>query len=221
MFFFLSVYVFALGIVTMFNTLSWMIALTSRGERYDVVRLLVKKGTLKGAGVHLIRFVDDVLKTDGILLLHFIKGAAGASVARDVCTQLFDAYKHSRSGKLMRLRPATDAFSATMPLEKAKAAKILPGPSKKKVAGKTPELLALFNQIPVSCTESSLPDSSLGRDSSDSFLISENPHEASSQSGKIPENCVSHAGKKKQKAKTAKESDNEDWGIIGASWELD
>lgn len=71
---YLRVYFFALGIVTLFNTLSWMTALISRGERYDVARLLVKKDTLKGAEVHLIRFVDDVLKTDGILLLHFIKG---------------------------------------------------------------------------------------------------------------------------------------------------
>ncbi|KAH7704213.1 innexin family protein [Aphelenchoides avenae] len=220
-FFFLSVYFSALGIVTLFNTFSWAIVLTSRSERYDVVRLLVKKDTLKGAEVHLIRFVDDVLKTDGILLLHFIKGTAGASVAREVCTQLFDAYKHSRSGKLMRLRPAIDAFSATMPSKNAKAAKILSGPSKKKVAGKTPELLALFNQIPVSCTESSLPDSGFGRESSDSYLIGENPHEASSRSDTVPQNGVSHAGKKKQKAKIAKESDSEDWAIIGASWELD
>lgn len=71
-------YFFALGIVTSLNALSWILALTSRSERYGVVRLLVKKDTLKGADVHLIRFVDDVLKTDGILLLHFVKGTPTA-----------------------------------------------------------------------------------------------------------------------------------------------
>ncbi|KAH7702150.1 innexin-16 [Aphelenchoides avenae] len=92
MFFFFSVYFFIVGIITFLNMMSWLLTLFIPRKRYDVVRLLVKKQHLVGNEYKLRPFVEKALKTDGILLLHFIKGTAGAFVARDVCTHLFVAY---------------------------------------------------------------------------------------------------------------------------------
>ncbi|KAI1715673.1 innexin domain-containing protein [Ditylenchus destructor] len=94
MFLFFSVYFLIVGIITIGNTISWIFSLTFSSERYNMVRRLIKKEKLD-EGVNrgkLPDFVDKVLKTDGILLLHFIKSTAGAFVARDVCTQLFANY---------------------------------------------------------------------------------------------------------------------------------
>lgn len=148
-------------------------------------------------------------------------GTAGASVTRDVCTQLFDAYKHSLSGKLMRLRPVLDTFSDTKLSKHSKPNSILPGPPKKKPFAKAPQLLALCNEIPVKRAEGSVTDSGFGRESSDSWLVSENCHEADGRSSKHPKNGLCHADNKKKKVKASKDADDEDWGIIGASWELD
>ncbi|KAI1721103.1 innexin domain-containing protein [Ditylenchus destructor] len=95
MFLFFSVYIFIVGIITFFNTISWLCSLMIPRERYNMVRRLIKKEKLEGDVNHrkLIIFVNKALKTDGILLLHFIKGTAGAFVARDVCTQLFANYQ--------------------------------------------------------------------------------------------------------------------------------
>lgn len=95
MFLFFSVYFFIVGIITFFNTISWLFSLMLKRERYNMVRRLIKKEKLEGLENRnkLYIFVDKALKTDGILLLHFIKGTAGAFVARDVCTQLFMNYQ--------------------------------------------------------------------------------------------------------------------------------
>ncbi|KAI1725117.1 innexin domain-containing protein [Ditylenchus destructor] len=94
MFLFFSVYFLFVGIITVGNTISWIFALTLSTERYNMVRRLIKKEKLDEGENRskLSDFVDNVLKTDGILLLHFIKSTAGAFVARDVCTQLFANY---------------------------------------------------------------------------------------------------------------------------------
>lgn len=74
MFLFFSVYFFLVGAITFLNALSWLLSLTLPKERYNTVRLLIKKERLVGNEQKLRPFVDRALKTDGILLLHFIKG---------------------------------------------------------------------------------------------------------------------------------------------------
>ncbi|KAH7710954.1 Innexin inx-3 [Aphelenchoides avenae] len=95
MFLFFSVYFFIVGVITFLNLLSWLLALACPSERYRAVRLLIKKEHFHSDECKLYQFVDRALKTDGVLFLHFIKSTAGAFVARDVCTQLFVAYKPS------------------------------------------------------------------------------------------------------------------------------
>lgn len=148
-------------------------------------------------------------------------GTAGASVARDVCTQLFDAYKHSLSGKLMRLRAVPDTFSGTKPSKHSKPTSILPGPSKKKLVARAPELFTLFSEISSPRTKGSVTDSGFGRELSDPCLISESSHEASGRSSKKPQNGLLNVGHKKKKATTSENAYDDDWAVIGANWELD
>lgn len=75
---FFSVYFFTVGVITFLNLLSWVLALACPSERCRTVRLLIRKKHFHSDEGKLHQFVDRALKTDGILLLHFIKGMLAA-----------------------------------------------------------------------------------------------------------------------------------------------
>lgn len=234
----------------MLNALSWLFDLTSRYERHNSVRLLIKKEKLRDAQDLVQPFADDVLKTDGILLLHFIKGTlyspstgpkmwspgtAGAFVARDVCTQMFDAYKHSRCGKRIVISAAANGVLRSKPTKTFNV-----NPTGTKANKKRPDsdfdglFHASFNESLLLFPKNSAIDSGFCREPTDASFPSDNSQsrfdcEAAGSNGLFGDvSQKAHRGaepgrveKKKKGRKSQENDDNEDWGAIGAYWDLD
>ncbi|KAF7637784.1 Innexin [Meloidogyne graminicola] len=88
------------GISTLINFLYCLFSLVPPSARERQLRLLLKQAKFqslvncKEAAPLLQRFANHALRPDGILLLRFIEGHAGAIVARELVAQLFSDYVH-------------------------------------------------------------------------------------------------------------------------------
>uniref|UniRef100_A0A914GPN7 Innexin n=1 Tax=Globodera rostochiensis TaxID=31243 RepID=A0A914GPN7_GLORO len=89
---------------TLINFLYCLISLVPPVSRERQLRLLLKQAKFqelvdsKDAAPVLRRFANDALRPDGVLLLRFIEGHAGAIVARELAAQLFSEYVQQCEG---------------------------------------------------------------------------------------------------------------------------
>nr|CAD2189398.1 unnamed protein product [Meloidogyne enterolobii]CAD2195262.1 unnamed protein product [Meloidogyne enterolobii] len=97
---FMWFWMFLVGISTLINFLYCLFSLVPPSARERQLRLLLKQAKFqdlvhcKEAAPLLQRFANYALRPDGILLLRFIEGHAGAIVARELVAQLFSDYVH-------------------------------------------------------------------------------------------------------------------------------
>ncbi|KAI1731520.1 innexin domain-containing protein [Ditylenchus destructor] len=84
------------AISTIINFFYCVITMVPPSARERTIRQFLKQGeildTLEDRQLMVKRFSDLALRPDGVLLLRFIEGHAGAIVARDLCQQLFAEY---------------------------------------------------------------------------------------------------------------------------------
>jgi len=98
-------WMFLVRISTLINFLYCLFSLVPPSARERQLRLLLKQAKFqdlvhcKEAAPLLQRFANYALRPDGILLLRFIEGHAGAIVARELVAQLFSDYVHHCEGK--------------------------------------------------------------------------------------------------------------------------
>ena len=96
------------AISTLINFLYCLCSLVPPTARERQLRVLLKQAKFqelvesKQAAPMLDRFANHALRPDGVLLLRFIEGHAGAIVARELAAQLFSDYVQHCEGGNMR-----------------------------------------------------------------------------------------------------------------------
>jgi hypothetical protein len=95
---FIWFWLFFVAISTIINFFYCVVSLVPPSSRHNTVRQLLKQDRLhelsdsEETAAMVERFANRALRPDGVLLLRFIEGHAGAIVARDLCAQLFASY---------------------------------------------------------------------------------------------------------------------------------